>query len=501
VKKISLLGLLLSLNISHADVTGNVLPQQFFNNNQNHNGWICNDPSHNHGNSVIAAYHGDSIERDVSLSDYLTEDQIKYGWSSTLGADIWHWNNLSSETDMIQTITASDGTVTVQSRTVSFDEVTPYQTYTSTYIENMNSNTDYNINVKFNFRESSESQYHRAVDLKNPTLFIDYEPNPVFLNTAQEEEITSAVSNIDVIDIPEYQTIEEFTVPEMNIELETIEFTELQYSPVAVIEEINTGVIDVFYISSPEEMEIEYDNSQNIEEISTEIQDYQEESFDNQRGNETEQTVAIREDESFTTNEQESGVASNEDSIAGNNTEQGEVITRNESSEQIETSEQVSEESRQSDFGERNESESREDEGTVSETARVGDSEQSLEQDNTETETSVSIDIADIEAQVSERLTSIDAQLVATQTIIANAMTSQSVDSYASKNNNIFIQPSIDGGNIDDYIARDYSDARQLYASAQSPYQDSMVQRKEKIDEAVSNRIRAEEHLRRIRGY
>jgi predicted metal-dependent hydrolase len=152
-------------------------------------------------------------------------------------------------------------------------------------------------------------------------------------------------------------------------------------------------------------------------------------------------------------------------------------------------------------LGERNESESREDEGTVSETARVRDSEQSMEQDNTETETSVSIDIADIEAQVSERLTSIDAQLVATQTIIANAMTSQSVDSYASKNNNIFIQPSIDGGNIDDYIARDYSDARQLYASAQSPYQDSMVQRKEKIDEAVSNRIRAEEHLRRIRGY
>lgn len=482
MKKISLLGLLLSLNISHADVTGNVLPQQFFNNNQNHNGWTCNDPSHNHGNSVIAAYHGDSIERDVSLSDHLTEDQIKYGWSSTLGADIWHWNDLSSETDMIQTITASDGTVTVQSRTVSFDKVTPYQTYTSTYIENMNSNTDYNINVKFNFRESSESQYHRAVDLKNPTLFIDYEPNPVFLNTAQEEEIASAVSNIDVIDIPEYQTIEEFTFSEMNIELETIEFTELQYSPVTAIEEINTGIVNIF-------QEAIYEEQTTIETFPTEVESFEE-------------VAESSEVENFSgSNERESGIESNENSIAGNSTEQSEVITRNESSEQIETSEQVSEESRNTELVRGNESESREDEGTVSETARVGDSEQSLEQNDTETETSVSIDIADIEAQVSQRLTSVDAQLVATQTIIANAMTSQSVDSYATKNNNIFIQPSIDGGNIDDYIARDYSDARQLYASAQSPYQDTMVQRKEKIDEAVSNRIRAEEHLRRIRGY
>ena len=75
-----------------AETTGNLLPQQFFNNNQEHNGWTCNDPSHNHGNSIVAAHHGDSIERDVSLSEHLTEDQIQYGWSSTLGADIWHWN-------------------------------------------------------------------------------------------------------------------------------------------------------------------------------------------------------------------------------------------------------------------------------------------------------------------------------------------------------------------------------------------------------------------------
>ena len=219
---IFLLVMLIVSTLANAETTNNLLPQQFFNNNSNHNEWTCNDPSHNHGNSIVAAHHGDSIERDVSLSEYLTEDQIQYGWSSTLGADIWHWNNLSSETDMIQTITASDGTVTTQKRTVAFSQITPYQTYTSTYIEGMNVNTNYNINVRFDFRESSQSQYHRAVDLKNPTLVIDYEPNPIFLSTAQETDIATAVefveeaTDIELIEFePEEYSFELYETPEI----------------------------------------------------------------------------------------------------------------------------------------------------------------------------------------------------------------------------------------------------------------------------------------------
>ena len=152
-------------------------------------------------------------------------------------------------------------------------------------------------------------------------------------------------------------------------------------------------------------------------------------------------------------------------------------------------------------MGRGDEPESRENETTVRETAGDTDTEQPVVQADTETETSVSIDVADIESQVAETVTSVNDRLVATQQIVARAMSSQSVDSYTSKNNNILIQPLIDGGNIDAYITRSYSDARQLYASAQDPYKDSMERRKEKIDEAISNRIRAEENLRRIRGY
>ena len=292
---IFLLVMLIVSTLANAESTNNLLPQQFFNNNSNHNAWTCNDPSHNHGNSIVAAHHGDSIERDVSLSEHLTEEQIQFGWSSTLGADIWHWNNLSSETDMIQTITASDGTVTTQKRTVAFSAITPYQTYTSTYIEGMNSNTDYNINVKFDFRESSESLSHQAVDLKNPTLVVDYEPNPIFLNTAQEQDIATAVEFVEeVADIE----IIEFEPQEYSFELyETQEIMlapieEIYLEPLAV-EEINTGVVEIFNLTPLEEFsemvelprietfdelpEIEmeittYDNQENFSEVATEIQ-------------------------------------------------------------------------------------------------------------------------------------------------------------------------------------------------------------------------------------
>ena len=257
-----------------SDTTGNLLPQQFFNNNQEHNEWNCNDPSHNHGNSIIAGVHGDTINRDVKLSDHLTEDQIKNGFSSTLGADIWHWYRpVVSETDMIQTFTGSDGTVTIQKRTVILDDYTPYQTYTDTYVQERSTNKDYNINVQFNFREDSQSQLHRAVDLKNPTLVIEYDPNPIFLNTQQTEVINESVENIDdvvnVLDnISPIPTVinDDFDIEfyeEPDLILTDIEDFNLIEDP---IEQLQTGVINVFTEV------LDYDNQENFSEVSTEIQ-------------------------------------------------------------------------------------------------------------------------------------------------------------------------------------------------------------------------------------
>ncbi len=167
--------------------SGNVIPQQFFNNNQPHNEWTCTDPTHNHGNNIGAMVNGDHLMHPgVSLADdvNMTEAQIQNGWSSTLGADIWHWNTATSTTTMTQTITDSDGNVTTQIRDVVLStcgrtNCGTYDTFTDTHVQGVNTATDFQIAVRFDFAESTQRTSHWAVDIKNPTLTIDYEENPV----------------------------------------------------------------------------------------------------------------------------------------------------------------------------------------------------------------------------------------------------------------------------------------------------------------------------------
>ena len=531
---IFLLVMLIVSTLANAETTNNLLPQQFFNNNSNHNEWTCNDPSHNHGNSIVAAHHGDSIERDVSLSDYLTEDQIQYGWSSTLGADIWHWNNLSSETDMIQTITASDGTVTTQKRTVAFSQITPYQTYTSTYIEGMNVNTNYNINVRFDFRESSQSQYHRAVDLKNPTLVINYEPNPIFLSTAQETDIATAVesveeaTDIELIEFePEEYSFELYETPE--IILTAIE--EIYIEPLATVEEINTGVIDVFNVplateqfDTEIEMEIAYDSQENFTEIATEIQI--DEAFIETRENFEAQTTLIEDyfteevasNETIIEPEPEEIVerpADNETTIVSDDTtsvveeisSEDQNLSGQPEAETLVVSEEINSERNEVD-GER--------EATADRDSDVGNettagAEENIESGNQEVEESRNetvsggnnrvITIEEIRKKVNETIKRVDQRLVATSIIVAKTMqTNHDLDNYSNVNKNIFNeQLQIDGGEY--FETRNYIDTRDIYADISYGDQDVVQRYQEKVQEATDERIRAEEHLRRIRGY
>ncbi len=553
---IFLLVMLIVSTLANAETTNNLLPQQFFNNNSNHNEWTCNDPSHNHGNSIVAAHHGDSIERDVSLSEYLTEDQIQYGWSSTLGADIWHWNNLSSETDMIQTITASDGTVTTQKRTVAFSQITPYQTYTSTYIEGMNVNTNYNINIKFDFRESSQSQYHRAVDLKNPTLVIDYEPNPIFLSTEQETDIATAVefveeaTDIELIEFePEEYSFELYETPE--IILTTIE--EIYIEPLATVEEINTGVIDVFNVplateqfseltelptieqfeELPEiEMEIAYDSQENFTEIPTEIQI--DETFIETRENFEAQTTLIEDyfseevasnetidtsiDETIIEPEPEEIVerpADNETTIVNDDTTSvvEEVSNEDQNSsgqpeaETLIVSEEIDSERNEVD-GEREATADRDsdvgNETTAGAEENIESGNQEVEESRNETVSGGSnrvVTIEEIRKKVNETIKRVDQRLVATSIIVAKTMqTNHNLDNYSNVNKNIFNeQLQIDGGEY--FETRNYIDTRDIYADISYGDQDVVQRYQEKVQEATDERIRAEEHLRRIRGY
>jgi len=380
--------------VANADTSANLLNQNF-----DSNAW-SGTATGRHGSNEIAAQHGQYLESTISLSNTLTEDQIKYGWTSTLGADIWHWNNNTSETEMLQTITASDGTVTTQSRKVTLSgcgyvNCGSHQTYTDSYTEGMNGNTDYDITVRFNFSESTQSPYHWAVDLGNPTLVIDYEPNPVFLSSTQEEEIKLVVDNVEEIKIEEIAIEEVFVEPvieevyiepipeivELTVEEEFIEET-IVLAPEVIEEEI---------ILVEPEVQVE-ESVEVIEEVFEEIVEAPVE--------ESNETEVVEETERDTNTNESNPTAVAEETETPNDSRGAEVT----------------------------------------------------------------ISIDDIAIKVADKIKTIDGQLKATQMIVAKVMARDNkIASYSKVNTDIFIQPKLQSIDIGTYTNSTYVDIRNIY--------------------------------------
>jgi hypothetical protein len=503
-----------------AETSGNLLSQDFT------NGWTGTNQSSRHGTSTIAGVDGGNVESTISLSDTLNASQINGGWTSTLGADIWSWNNNDQTTTMSQIITGADGTVTTQVRNISTTSSDNYTTYTDSYTQGINSQSDYDITARFSFNESSNSTSHQATDLKNPILTIEYS----LLNTSQvaqlknmSETVYNVVEDIEIVEyISEEFNFETFYEP-------TIEFTmleEINFEPIAV-EEINTGIIDVFMET------ITYDEPENIESFSTEIKVTQE-IFEVEREDITfEQEVFQERQTDFQTSDASGIIESEpirEETIRGESEEvNGVENTRtgdgnsprkdeervtgksNGQSENQSVSRNLeSEESRETNknttVSESNES----SEGSV--TPQDRDSENQGNENITNNETRsvsrvvnepVQIDIESIKKDIANRIQDVDKQLVATSMIIASIMAkSSSLDSYLNINQDIFLnQQTIDGGNLNEYTKRSYRDDRSIYSEIQIQTNLSLFQYQTKVQETVDERIRAEEHLRSIRGY
>ena len=544
-----------------AETTSNLLSQQFTNNS-----WSGTNKSSRHGNTIIAGVNGKYVESTISLSDSLNAGQINGGWTSTLGADIWSWNNKDQVTTMKQTITNADGEVTTQVRNISTTSSNSYTNYTDSYTQGINSQSDYDIAVRFSFDESSNSSGHQATDLKNPTLTIEYS----LLDTSQVAELktmSETVYNVvEDIDFYEYIPVEEFNF-EMTeqpvIEMSIIE--EFYFEPQA-IEELNSGVVDVF-------QEITYDSTTNFEEVSTEIKVEEVffetgESFDTNQANGIiqeffseeiyETPIEIKQEEVYEEREtniqtsdasgiterepiqqetsgreseevngvedtgtgngnpprkdegriveqsgENSTVAENSNDENSNETVSPETISDSDSTEDTTVAEEVDEPVGE---GEAGGSESGNERTEVAdsgeETLESRDTE--VEESGTEGTTRVSnqaITVESIERKVNETLTRIDQRLVATSLIVARAMESPlSMDNYGNTNDNIFNnQLNIDGGEY--YDQRQYIDARNIYAENQIAYNDPMAKSQKILQESIDNRIRAEENLKRIRGY
>jgi hypothetical protein len=175
INKILLFLFLSSTAYSQTTTTTNLTPKVF----TTINGWSGTNLSSTHGNETIAGVSGKSIENTISLTNVgLSKAQINEGFTSTQGVDVWFWSgNPNQNVTMTQIITDPSGVGTTQNRIIPYTS-TYFNTYTNVAVVDKNIQDNYSITSKFSFYESSNSPYHTAADLMNPTLSITYVTNP-----------------------------------------------------------------------------------------------------------------------------------------------------------------------------------------------------------------------------------------------------------------------------------------------------------------------------------
>jgi hypothetical protein len=207
--------------------TGNILSNSTFGtgNTTTTTGWSTDGDEgvHTHGawngfpyqtgmddSGGVLAFEGhteDNVYQDVDLVDdgHLTQQQMNQGFTSTMGADVWFWNNIENTLTLKQTITGADGSVSTQVREITGTSTTDgntFKNYTNVHIESSNTQTDITIRAEL-FNETAGTAYddsHRGPDVDNVTLNITYQDIPP-INEDTQEVIDNIENNIP--DIPE----------------------------------------------------------------------------------------------------------------------------------------------------------------------------------------------------------------------------------------------------------------------------------------------------------
>jgi len=216
---VSILLLIISIHTISAEetTTNNLLSQDFSTN------W-SGTATQRHGNNIVAAVNDTYIKSDdVSLKDdaNLTEAQLQDGFTSNHSFKYWHWNNYNSTVTSTVTITKADGEATTQIRTYNSTgcgsiNCGSYQSGSDTLSISRNTQTDFDINVRYDFTDTSNSTSHYSVDLKEPSLTVTYESEPI------DQSIQDEINDI-FEDLQEevFEDMEEFFFEE-----ETFTFTE-----------------------------------------------------------------------------------------------------------------------------------------------------------------------------------------------------------------------------------------------------------------------------------
>lgn len=250
--------------------------------------WSGTNLDHTHGSGTIAGVGGEYVQSTLTQADSgLSDDEVQRGFSSTIGADIWFWDrsDTNQSVTMTQIFNDGNGDVTTQNRVVDYAN-NGYNTYQDTIVIGENNTTNGSVTARFDFTHTN-TQYHRAADLKNPTLTFDY--TKIENTTSQVSNTTvdycfdrtpntcpQAVEDIveTIVDIEDdlENIFEDFKEPELELpvityEPEIIEVDEPEILSVETIDMI-PDVETIEVLSIPVEMSMVEDTP--IEEITTE---------------------------------------------------------------------------------------------------------------------------------------------------------------------------------------------------------------------------------------
>ena len=199
-----------------------------------------------HGSTIIAAENGEYIQsNDISLKNdaNLTEPQLQDGFTTNHSFKYWHWNDYDSTVTSKVIITGEDGEKTTQIRTYSSTgcgstNCGSYQSGSDTLSISRNIQTDFDVNVRYDFTDTSNRSGHWSVDLKEPSLTITYESEPIDQSIQDEineifEELEIGVGEDMMEEIENSFEEETFTFDEqpqfemeMPMEMETFTFAE-----------------------------------------------------------------------------------------------------------------------------------------------------------------------------------------------------------------------------------------------------------------------------------
>ena len=177
--------MLLTLTISAEEITTNNLLDKNFD-----AGSWSGSADGRHGSNVIAAEHDTYIQsNDISVKNdaNLTELQLQNGFTANHQFEYWHWNTYESNVKSTVTITGADGETTTQIRNYVSDSCGSnncgsFSVGSDTNIVLRNVQTDYDLSVRYDFTDTSNAtNTHYGVDLKEPSLTLTYQSQPVEL--------------------------------------------------------------------------------------------------------------------------------------------------------------------------------------------------------------------------------------------------------------------------------------------------------------------------------